>query len=186
MSEFRKTTQYLLPVEKREIKEGYDIYPVHDLGSGKVFSDYVSLAEKMAEAGTVVIDGYVGVRFDMILKKLAAAFASIGVKPLWWSVSAAMKTEPEIDEMIRPYLGGDDPIFGFRAPLRVEDYFDKAKLPAIVPDPTAPLNIIYGTGAALAGWDGMLVYIDIPKNEIQFRARAASITNFGASGPDAR
>ena len=185
MSEFRKTTQYLLPVEKREIKEGYDIYPVHDLGSGKVFSDYVSLAEKMAEAGTVVIDGYVGVRFDMILKKLAAAFASIGVKPLWWSVSAAMKTEPEIDEMIRPYLGGDDPIFGFRAPLRVEDYFDKAKLPAIVPDPTAPLNIIYGTGAALAGWDGMLVYIDIPKNEIQFRARAASITNFGASGPDA-
>ena len=185
MSDLRKTTQYLLPIEKEEQKSGYDIYPVHDLGDGKIFSDYLSLAKKMSGYRTVVIDGYVGVRFDIIVKELGKAFASIGLSPLWWNVGAALRPETEIDEMIKPYLGGDDPIFGFRAPFHIEDYFDSEKLSSLIPDDTAPLNIIYGTGASLAGWDGLLVYVDIPKNEIQFRARAASITNLGASQPDA-
>ena len=185
MSELRKTTQHLIPVEKEENRSGYDIYPVHDLGDGKIFSDYLSLAKKMSGYRTVVIDGYVGVRFDIIVKELGKAFASIGLSPLWWNVGAALRPETEIDEMIKPYLGGDDPIFGFRAPLYIEDYFDSEKLSSLIPDDTAPLNIIYGTGASLAGWDGLLVYVDIPKNEIQFRARAASITNLGASQPDA-
>ena len=185
MSELRKTTQYLLPVEKDGPSAGYDIYPVHELGGGKIFSDYLSLAKKMSGYRTVIIDGYVGVRFDIIVEELSKAFASAGVQPLWWNVSAAMKEERQIDEMIKPYLGGDDPIFGFRAPLHIEDYFDSEKLSSLIPDNTAPLNIIYGTGASLAGWDGLLVYVDIPKNEIQFRARAASVTNLGASQPDA-
>ena len=185
MSELRKTTQYLLPVEKDGPSAGYDIYPVHELGGGKIFSDYLSLAKKMTGYRTVVIDGYVGVRFDIIVEELSRAFASAGVQPLWWNVSAAMKEERQVDEMIKPYLGGDDPIFGFRAPLHIEDYFDSEKLSSLIPDDTAPLNIIYGTGASLAGWDGLLVYVDIPKNEIQFRARAASVTNLGASAPDA-
>ena len=185
MSDLRKTTQYLLPVEKEEQKSGYDIYPVHDLGDGKIFSDYLSLAKKMSGYRTVVIDGYVGVRFDIIVKELGKAFASIGLSPLWWNAGAALRPETEIDEMIKPYLGGEDPIFGFRAPFHIEDYFDSERLSSLIPDDTAPLNIIYGTGASLAGWDGLLVYVDIPKNEIQFRARAASITNLGASQPDA-
>ena len=185
MSDLRKTTQYLLPVEKEEQKSGYDIYPVHDLGDGKIFSDYLSLAKKMSGYRTVVIDGYVGVRFDIIVKELGKAFASIGLSPLWWNAGAALRPETEIDEMIKPYLGGDDPIFGFRAPFHIEDYFDSERLSSLIPDDTAPLNIIYGTGASLAGWGGLLVYVDIPKNEIQFRARAASVTNLGASQPDA-
>ena len=185
MSDLRKTTQYLLPVEKEEQKSGYDIYPVHDLGDGKIFSDYLSLAKKMSGYRTVVIDGYVGVRFDIIVKELGKAFASIGLSPLWWNAGAALRPETEIDEMIKPYLGGEDPIFGFRAPLHIEDYFDSERLSSLIPDDTAPLNIIYGTGASLAGWGGLLVYVDIPKNEIQFRARAASVTNLGASQPDA-
>ena len=185
MKKKKKTTQYLLPVEKEEQKSGYDIYPVHDLGDGKIFSDYLSLAKKMSGYRTVVIDGYVGVRFDIIVKELGKAFASIGLSPLWWNAGAALRPETEIDEMIKPYLGGEDPIFGFRAPFHIEDYFDSERLSSLIPDDTAPLNIIYGTGASLAGWDGLLVYVDIPKNEIQFRARAASITNLGASQPDA-
>ena len=185
MSELRKTTQHLIPVEKEENRSGYDIYPVHDLGDGKIFSDYLSLAKKMSGYRTVVIDGYVGVRFDIIVKELGKAFASIGLSPLWWNAGAALRPETEIDEMIKPYLGGEDPIFGFRAPLHIEDYFDSERLSSLIPDDTAPLNIIYGTGASLAGWGGLLVYVDIPKNEIQFRARAASVTNLGASQPDA-
>ncbi len=184
MSELRKTTQHLIPVEKEENRSGYDIYPVHDLGSGKIQSDYASLARKMSGYRNVVIDGYIGVRFDIFVRNLSDAFAAMGIQPLWWNVSAAMKEEEEINRMIAPYLGGDDPIFGFRAPLHIEDWFDKGRLESIKPDQNARMNIIYGTGASLAGWDGLSVYIDIPKNEIQFRARAASITNFGASAPE--
>ncbi|MEZ3419515.1 MAG: class I mannose-6-phosphate isomerase [Bacteroidales bacterium] len=184
MTDLRKTTQYLLPVEKKEA-EGYDIYPVHDMGEGKIYCDYESLARRIAGSGKVVIDGYVGVRFDIFAEELNKAFASMGVKPVWWNTSAVMKSSAEIDALIEPYRGGDDPIFGFRAPLSIEDFFNMDRFGSIVPDEAAQVNIVVGIGAALAGWDGLLVYLDIPKNEIQFRARAGAVTNLGADCPDA-
>lgn len=186
MSEIRKTTQYLIPVEKKAPAAGeYDIYPVHDLGAGTVSSDYRELAGRIAGCGTVIVDGYVGVRFDDFVSRLNEALAALGVKTLWWSVDSALKSPEEVDKLIEPYLGGDDPIFGFRAKLSLSDFFDAGKLAAIRPDDSAQLNIIYGTGAALAGWEGTLVYLDIPKNEIQFRSRAGSVRNLGAACPDA-
>src|SRR5262249_13128739 len=62
----------------------------------------------------------------------------------------------------------------------LHDFFDANKLRALQPDPLADLNIVYGCGAAFAGWQGTLVYVDVPKNEIQFRSRAGSIKNLGA------
>lgn len=185
MSALRKTTQYLLPVEKQEQAEGYDLYPLHDLGEERIFCDYLSLARRLSGHRKVVIDGYVGVRFDIFASQLGEAFATLGIRPVWWSTDAAMKPSEEIDALIAPYLGGDDPIFGFRAPLSLSDFFDGARLAAIEPDPAADVNILIGTGAALAGWEGPLVYIDIPKNEIQFRSRAGSVVNLGAVQPDA-
>lgn len=51
MSVLRKTTQYILPVEKEEAGDAYDIYPVFDLGEDRIFSDYVSLAKKWPGTG---------------------------------------------------------------------------------------------------------------------------------------
>lgn len=184
MSQIRKTTQYILPVEKPE-SGGYDIYPVHELGEGKIFADYLSLAKNIAEHKTAIIDGYIGVRFDILVQGLAKAFSSLGITPLWWNVASAMKSPAEIDEMIAPYMGGNDPIFGFRTDLTLTDYFDTERLRTIKPDDEAPVNIIYGVGASLAGWEGLRIFVDIPKNEIQFRSRAGSITNLGAAAPDA-
>lgn len=185
MSEIRKTTQYLIPVDKTASAAGeYDIYPVHSLGDGTVFAGFDELAKRISGCRTVVVDGYVGVRFDDFVSRLNEALVAAGVKALWWSVEAAMKSSEEIDRLIEPYLGADDPIFGFRSDLSLSDFFDGDKLQSIKPDKAAELNIIYGTGASLAGWDGALVYLDIPKNEIQFRSRAGSVRNLGAHSPE--
>jgi mannose-6-phosphate isomerase class I len=80
-------------------------------------------------------------------------------------------------------MGGDDPLFGSRADLGIEEFFDLEKLRNLPPDPHADISLIIGPGAALAGWKGFLGYLDIPKNEIQFRSRAGAITNIGATAP---
>ena len=186
MTLLRKTTQFVLPVEKPETGVNqYDIYPAHDLGEEKIFCDYMSLARRIAGSKRVIIDGYVGVRFDIFSRELNKALETLGIRPVWWNAGAAMKEPAEIDRLIEPYLGGDDPIFGFRTPLRLEEFFDREKLDRIRPDDAAQMNILIGIGASLAGWDGLLLYIDIPKNEIQFRSRAGSITNLGAAAADA-
>lgn len=182
----RKSSQVVLPVHKPETgKNQYDIYPAHDLGQGKIASDFRSLARRIAGKKKVTIDGYVGVRFDLFVNELNRALCDEGIQPLWWRVDAALLPSGEIDRKIAPWLGGDDPIFGFRTSMQLKDMFDEDKLKAIRPDPAADMNIIVGSGAALAGWDGELIYIDIPKNEIQYRARAGSIANLGASGSEA-
>lgn len=186
MSTLRKTTQHVLPVEKCKTEpNAYDIYPVHDLGSKKISCDYASLARRLSGSSSIVVDGFIGVRFDLFATELNKAFEAIGIHPVWWSTQAAMKSPEEIDRLIEPYLGGDDPIFGFRAPMQMDAFFDAEKLGKISPDPEAGMNILTGPGAALAGWDATIVYIDIPKNEIQFRSRAGSVLNLGAAQPDA-
>ena len=178
--------QCLLPVEKPgTVGECYDIYPVYDLGRGKIYCDYISLARKIAGEKRVVVDGFIGVDFDRFARELNKALTDIGVHANWWSMSAAMRSPGEIEELVAPFLGGDDPIFGFRTSLELFDFLDPEKLGRIVPDDEIEMNILTGIGASLADWGGTLVYIDIPKNEIQFRARAGSVTNLGVSAPEA-
>ena len=130
-----------------------------------------------------MIDGYPGVLWADFRERFDAALAALGVRTHWIDVAAAMKSSAEIDTLIAPFLGGDDPIFGRRFTGQLADFFDATALHALNPDPAAGLNILYGCGAALAGWQGTLVYVDVPKNEIQFRQRAGSVTCLGATQP---
>lgn len=170
-----------MPAGKPAVKPGmYDIYPAHRLAEGLIFTGFESLAREIAQHPIVIIDGYQGVFFEEIRALLQKCFQDMGLSVNWISASLAQKPENEIDPMIMPFLGGDDPLFGNRTTLSLPDFFDAEKLNAIKADAAFDLNIVYGPGAALTPVMGLLVYFDLPKNELQFRARAGSATNLCA------
>ena len=185
---WRKTTQHLMPARAADANRdappsGYHIYPAHDLGDGAIEGGFPALAQRLAGAGRIIIDGYPGVLWADFQERLDAALRALGVHAHWIDVAAAMKPSTAIDALLEPFLGGDDPIFGTRFAGSLADFFDPDALRTLAPDPDASLNILYGCGAALAGWTGALVYVDVPKNEIQFRQRAGSVTCLGAAAP---
>lgn len=180
----RETTQFELPVKKNQSASNYDIYPTHNIGENLIFTGYDALAKELSSFEHIKIDGYVGILFDDIKEKLNAAFLQINIKPKWINVQEALKGEEEINSLISPFLGDDDPVFGKLADFELEDFFDVAKLNSLAQANTTYPVIFYGTGAQLVPQDGKTVYFEISKNEIQYRSRAGSILNLGASLPD--
>lgn len=181
--DFRKTDQYLLPEYKPFTIEGeYDIYPACRIGDNLIFSGFESIAATMAGEKAIVVDGYGGVFFDDFRKKTGSILEKLGKKVSWISTDDYLKPSEEIENIISAFMGDGDPLFGKKADLRIEDFFVPG-IRKVQPDPASDISIIIGSGAALTGWEGLLVYIDLPKNEIQFRSRAGSIVNLGAKAP---
>ncbi len=182
MKEKRNTTQFLMPCQKGDdAPSGYDIYPSLKLDEGQISLDFSSLAEKIANQKVVVIDGYVGVFFEDFRKKLDVVLKKSGKKVAWTNIETALIGEDRINQLIQPFMGDSDSIFGTRATIDLSDYFDSGKLHDFKMDHAADINIVYGAGASLSGWKGLLIYIDLPKNELQFRARARSVKNLGVN-----
>jgi len=172
----------LLPVSKPLCAEGkYDIFPSLKINDNQVFKGFTSLASKIKRFRTVTIDGYNGVFFDIFQVQLDKILAKDGYKISWKKTSVFYKPEWQILEMTAPFLGGDDPLFGRRTTLTLEDYFIMERLRSVRPEEYYDINILIGPGAALAAWEGLIIYIDIPKNEIQFRSRAGTISNLGTA-----
>ncbi len=181
----RKTTQYLMPLLKPAAEYGrYDIYPAYTLEEGIIFEGYESLAAEIKNHRTIIIDGFIGVFFNDLRQSLQDYFTRININVQWHNVSEAILPEEEINKLIAPFLGGDDPLFGTRTTLNLADFFQSDKLHIKLNENSDHLNIIYGAGAFLTGIEGFLIYIDLPKNELQFRARANAVNNLGAANPD--
>jgi mannose-6-phosphate isomerase class I len=183
-SEYRKTDQYLMPVQKPVVlDDAYDLYPSFHVGNDKIHVGLDQLMPFLLKEKTVMIDGYQGVFFDEIQNELDAIFHQHQKKVHWVDIRHSLKDEKAIDELIAPFLGGDDPVFGTRATIDLIDFFDAEKLTHIKIYKQADINIVIGPGAALAEWQGPVIYIDLPKNELQFRARAKRATNLAAGQP---
>ena len=90
--------------------------------------------------------------------------------------------------MVEQFLG-DDPVFGRMNAIRIEDYFDPAKLVAAragLQRANAGLTLVIGTGAALvAAEHNVLVFADMARWEIQMRYRRNEIGNLGADNTSA-
>jgi len=184
--QFRRTTQHLAPAIKQPTPQGvYDIYPAYRLGPGLVARGFDAIAESIARSGqrSVIIDGFNGVLWEPLIDGLRSSLAKLGHHSSPLPVLSALLPEEAIERLIEPYLGGNDPLYGTRAPLVLEQFFSRERLLELREATSDDLVLLYGPGAALARREGMLIYVDVPKNEIQFRSRAGSIANLGASAP---
>ena len=179
---WRKTTQFLMPARQELTRTGqYGIYPAYSLESGQIFSGFEQIARIIASTNkNIIIDGYPGVMWALFQRQLQNALEQLGIDAYFQFVEDCFLHSAEIDRLIAPFFGGNDPLFGFRFPGSLSEFFDHERLLDLRAD-SASVNILYGSGADLAGWDGLLFYVDVPKNEIQFRARSKSVKNLGAS-----
>jgi len=176
--------QYPLPVRKPPAGDGYDIYPSFNIGDGKIHAGFASLVPLIIETGTVIIDGYAGILWGLLEQQIINELNNEGISVRFINASEYLKPEQEIREMTAPYAGDGDLLFGTSCDLQLGSFFRMPDMNDLRPDPDYGVNIISGTGAALAGWQGLLIYADLPKNEQQYRARAGAITNLGMVRPE--
>lgn len=182
--DFRNTQQYLLPEVKQAAEaNGYDIYPAHPVANGVKSGGYAALAAALGTAATIRIDGYIGVYFEEAAMAIAHALRATGKKATVRYTQDAYHAPEHIETQVAPFLGGSDPLFGKKTTLSLLDFFDPESLRALVPDPEADCTLLAGVGAGLLSWQGPLIYIDLPKNELQFRARAGTANNLACSLP---
>lgn len=178
----RTSSQYLMPINVQDDEvdnKGYEIYPSYEINKGTINQGFKSLAKEISTLKSVLIDGYLGVYWEDFIVNLTTELNLLGLETIAYSTSAAFKEPKEIDTMIAPFLGGDDPVFGKIFTGELSDFFNSEKLKSIKKDDNT-LSILYGSGASLSNWDSKIVYIDIPKNEIQYRSRSGSLLNLGA------
>jgi mannose-6-phosphate isomerase class I len=182
---FRNTSQYLMPHEyKIPAKGQYDIYPSFPLVSGEIHVGFDSMVPLFHSSDCILIDGYIGVLWESFISGLQREMGLLADDYDWVSFSDFMKSEIEINHLVEPFLGGSDPLFGKRTNLNLSDFFDLTRADSVLLLHKKRKIIVFGSGAFLANNHGFRIYIDVPKNELQYRARARAISNFGCLNPD--
>lgn len=182
----RKSSRELMPVKlNREAieseREAYHIYPVYPLGGNKIFSGFDSLARWIIKHKTVIIDGYAGLFWDKIESAIHQYLVDEGLTSNWIRTGSYLKPESEVEEMVSPFLAEPDSVWGTKCTLEIKDFYELEDFSAQLPRADCEINIVIGSGAALIDWSAPVIYIDLPKNELQYRMRAGSITNLGST-----
>lgn len=129
----------------------------------------------------VRIECYQGVHHE----ELREAFASLAAST-WMDTADLFKPADAVQEMTFPYVT-DDRLFGFRAHFKYADFLDAEKVHEAQGRIAAAdgLVIVYGHGAAVvAPKADLTVYADMPRWEIQMRARRHEIRNLGVCNQD--
>ncbi len=165
----------------------YDKYPIMhvsgctdavELGWDEIC---VELTRNLDEkAGSVLtVDCYTGVFDDAVAQALVERMRPDVVV----RTSELMLTEPEIDALVAPFNGGDDPIFGYLSNLALQDFFDPERVISCrrrIAESSGRVLIV-GVGAALVTRGDVLVLADLARWEAQARMRRGDADNLGTA-----
>lgn len=128
----------------------------------------------------IAIECYTGLYDDEILSAISAGIADAEI----FKSSDAFKAPAEIDKLVEPFLGGDDPVFGRLTHLELDDFLDEEKKSALtkaISESSASTVIVYGTAALLCAEADIVVYADLARWEAQLRQRANEVSNLGVN-----
>jgi mannose-6-phosphate isomerase class I len=148
------------------------------LENGKIHEGYAGLANWMATQKLVLIDGYTGILWPVIYNALNEEFRRLHVNVHWHFTENLYKDAAVIDELVTPFIGEPGDVWGKKTTLALSDFFNAI---IIEPDASYDLTIVIGTGAALMNLQGPVVYLEMAKNELQYRMRAGAVTNLGSN-----
>ena len=137
-----------------------------------------AITQRGARKTVLVGECYPGVDEAQVLWELKARLApSLAVHS-----AEAMLPTASIDALVAPFLGGNDPVFGFLSGLHLPQFFDTQKLAALRREVAATgsgLILIVGCGARLVAEGDLLVYADLARWEAQLRFRRNESSNLG-------
>ncbi len=161
-------------------KPNYDKFPYVAVPGGECVEGWDAIAGALrdaAGAGVLVVDCYSGVFEAAVRDELASRLEPAMVV----NARDAMKPPAEIDRLVEPFLGGDDPVFGYLSGLTLPQFFDDAKLASLRQRVAQAqgLVLVVGCGAAMIHDGDVLCYADMPRWEAQQRQRRDEISNLG-------
>ncbi len=152
----------------------YDRFPMIDVPGCEAWAGHAAVLEAVRRAlpaqgrRTLIIDCYPGVDQEELRRELIAPLAPALV------IHADELTLPreQIEAMIRPNLT-DDRVFGAMSYAKLADYFDEAALQEARRQVAAcsGLTVVYGVGASLVTEEGLLLWAEVCRWEIQLRYR---------------
>jgi mannose-6-phosphate isomerase class I len=127
----------------------------------------------------LTVECYTGVNEAQVLAQLKSRLAPV----LAVEASQAMLTPATVNALVSPFLGGDDPVFGFLSGLDLLQFFDREHLwywRTAVEHAKEGLVLVCGCGARLIAEGDLLVYADLARREAQNRHRRNETTNLGS------
>lgn len=140
--------------------------------------------EERGSAKTIlVVECYTGVDEEALLHQLDALLSP----RLLVHAKEAMLPSEQIDALVQPFLGGNDPVFGFLSGLSLPQFFDKERLDSLaskIIGVAEGLVVVLGCGASLLAEADILVYADLSRWEGQLRYRRNEAANLGVNNHD--
>ena len=166
----------------------YDKFPCIDVSGAEkaAVQGWDAIAQRLREAIAarnqrkviVVIECYAGVDESQVLAELKPR-----ISPALCVASADAMLPPEqIELLVAPFLGGEDPVFGFLSGLKLPQFFDQSKLAEQRKTIFALKEgtiLVVGCGASLLAEADLLVYADLARWEAQNRFRRNQASNLG-------
>ena len=138
-------------------------------------------AALVGKSSVVCVECYPGANLDEIERGLH----SVLQPKLVVRAGDCLKSSQQLDAMLAPYLGGNDPVFGRMNGVTLQDFLDPRKVAEARQSVRAASAekgriLVLGIGAALiAERIDLLVYADMARWELTLRQRRGEIGNLG-------